>query len=144
MKNFKDDKFSSISNFEENKEDKNVLSLKGKGLKTLDFLSKFIRVHPHITDIDISGITVPDVELRKFADSLKENISVQNIHLGKKKLSRKLKRAINKETQINKMIKSLVIPELAFATTQNVLNLKKKKMKDIGFIHKFLQDYSSL
>lgn len=31
----------------------NKLSLKGKGLKSLDFLEKYIRVHPNLVDIDI-------------------------------------------------------------------------------------------
>jgi hypothetical protein len=32
-----------------------VLSLKGRGLTNLEFLSKFIREHPEIAEIEIEG-----------------------------------------------------------------------------------------
>jgi len=43
------------------------LSLKGMGIKNLDFLAKFLREHPKITDIDLDLNQVSGDQVKKFA-----------------------------------------------------------------------------
>ena len=51
----------------------NKLSLRGKNLTSLDFLSKFMRVNPNIVDIDLGDNPLNDEELRKFHSNIQGN-----------------------------------------------------------------------
>jgi hypothetical protein len=42
--------------------------LKGKNLKSLDFLSKFMRVNPEVQDVDIGDNPLSNEEIEKFYD----------------------------------------------------------------------------
>ena len=66
---------------------KNILSLRGKGLKSLDFLSKFIRNHPYFTEIHIDTESLPQSEMMKFAETLQQNLIVQNVFFKGSKLN---------------------------------------------------------
>ena len=57
------------------------LVLRKKGLQSLDFLVKYVRCNPNIVDIDLSENPLPDSELIKFQQHLKNNQSIQRINL---------------------------------------------------------------
>lgn len=58
-----------------------TLSLKGKNLTSLDFLSKFIRENPQIEDIDLGDNPLTDLELHKFSENIAKNKTIKNIGL---------------------------------------------------------------
>ena len=49
------------------------LSLRGKNLTSLDFLSKFMAINPNIGEIDIGDNPLSDQELQKFSLDVQEN-----------------------------------------------------------------------
>jgi hypothetical protein len=57
-----------------------TLSLRGKNLKSLDFLSKFIRENPQVEDIDIGDNPLSNGEIQKFYDAnLTKSTSLRTI-----------------------------------------------------------------
>jgi hypothetical protein len=56
----------------EQKEGMNIqkLTLRGKNLTSLDFLSKFMRENPNIGDIDIGDNPLTDIEMQKFSKNM--------------------------------------------------------------------------
>jgi hypothetical protein len=57
---------------EEHEEKKPVtkLSLKGKNLTNLDFLSKFLRENPQIENVDLGDNPLTDLELNRFSKNI--------------------------------------------------------------------------
>jgi hypothetical protein len=76
--------------------------LKGKNLKSLKFLSKFVREFPNISDIDIGGNKIDNDEMKAFTSELVHNRHIQNIQTGNIGMSGQTKRLMQKELEKNK------------------------------------------
>lgn len=86
----------------------NRLSLKGKGLTSLDFLEKYMRVHPNLVDIDIGDNPLTNKEMQKFTTNMRKNQLISNIGVeGINDLDQKTKDELNKEIEMNKKIEKL-------------------------------------
>ena len=55
------------------------LCLKGKGIKSLDFLEKYMRVNPNLVDIDIGYNPLSSQAMQKFTMNMRKNQLIQNI-----------------------------------------------------------------
>lgn len=71
-------------------------------MKSLDFLSKFIRENPNIEDIDIGENPLSDVELKKFTEDVRQNPIIRSVGLqGIKNLKSSTKTQIQREVEKN-------------------------------------------
>jgi hypothetical protein len=57
------------------------LSLRGKNLTSLDFLSKFMRENPNIANIDLGDNPITDKEMQRFTIGIKKNLNIKEIEL---------------------------------------------------------------
>jgi len=125
-----------------------VLSLKGLGIKSLDFLAKFLREHPNITDLDLQVRNLSDKEMQKFAEEMKANTSVKTMNIQGVNMNAATRSMMRKEMEKNKYISSFInqqMPRRADGTAaQTLLDLKSKKVKSVGFLSKYLQSNSEL
>ena len=81
------------------------LSLKGKNLTSLEFLSKFMRENPNIVDIDIGENPLTDLEIQKFTVNVAKNSAIRTIGLeGLKNLKSGTKTIISRELEKNMQI----------------------------------------
>ena len=125
--------------------DKTQLSLKGKGLKNLDFLSKFMRENPQVQNVDIGDNPLSNDEVHKFYDkNLTRGTGLQTIGItGIKSLKSSTRSLIQKELQKNRNIKEM-IKSSKLSKETNQLTLKDQKIKHVGFLNKFLASYNEL
>ena len=101
-----DSQISEISDtFQVNK---NIsLKLGGKGLKSLDFLNKFVREFPNVNEIDVANNQVGTKEMMKLFGELKKNKNITNINAKGNRVNRETKNFMLEELKKNKMIMDL-------------------------------------
>jgi len=113
-----DSQISEISDFSQ--VNKNIsLKLGGKGLKSLDFLNKFVREFPNVNEIDVANNKVGTKEMMKLFGELKKNKNITNINAKGNRVNRETKNFMLEELKKNKMIMDLQSPGLDDETIFN-------------------------
>ena len=94
---------SCVSEIESaNKINKNIsLSLGGKNLKRLDFLSKFVREFPNVQSIDLAHTKVSNREMQKLTETLKDNRYITELQTKGTSINRETRQFMQEELRKN-------------------------------------------